>query len=310
MGKNIQEILESISTDILSDNVKKEITEAFNKAVNDAVNSRLELEVNNALIKMDEEHCEKLENLINAIDEDHTKKLKIVVEQIDKDHTKKLRKIINKYENELKKGAERLKNELIDKLDRYLTIYLNKVIPEKDLKEAIENIRAKKIVDQIKELVSLDEDYVSETIKEALIDGKHQIDKLRSDLNKQIKEKIELEQKLNKIQAQLLLERKTRGFSNSKKEFIFKLLENKTPKEIEENFSYVVEMFEKDEESKKEIIKEKAMKNGSVLSASIVQPKSNVLDNNIQPNNNVFDDYYDDDVKSIVENLKKLDQKI
>lgn len=48
----------------------------------------------------------------------------------------------------------------------------------------------------------------------------------------------------------VLLEKKTKGMPSAKKEFIFNLLNDKSSSYIQENFSYVVEMFERGEEEK------------------------------------------------------------
>lgn len=309
MSKKIKEILESISNEILTDEVKTTIQEAFTQAIEDGVKTKVDLEVKNALTKLDEEHSEKLQRLIEAIDADHTIKFKQVVQKIDKDHTEKLIKIVEKYEKELKDGASSLRNELVEKLDKYIEIRLDKTIPVTDLKEAVENIRAKKIVDQIKELVAIDEDFVSENIKSALVDGKSQIEKLRADLNTHLKEKLELESKLNKIQSELILEKKTVGLNDSKKKLVYKLLEGKKPTEIEENFSYVVEMIEKDEADKKEVLKESATSKSKTLSTTVDAPK-NTQKTEIQPKQTVLETVnYDDNVENLVENLKKLDRK-
>jgi hypothetical protein len=54
------------------------------------------------------------------------------------------------------------------------------------------------------------------------------------------------------------LEKKTKGMPNAKKEFIFNLLNDKDASYINENFNYVVEMFERSEEEQSSSLVEEA----------------------------------------------------
>ena len=71
----IKEILQEKAQEILTEETLQQIEEAFNEKVN--------LQVEAALVKQDDEYSNKLENLLEAIDIDHTKKLnKIVLQYI------------------------------------------------------------------------------------------------------------------------------------------------------------------------------------------------------------------------------------
>lgn len=258
--KKIEEILESISSDILSEDTKKAITTTFNEAVDEKVKSQAELMVENELAKLDADHTEKLTKLVEAIDSDHTTKFKTVIQQIDEAHTAKLQKVVAKYETELKEGAEKLRNEIVGKISNFLDLYLAETIPSTQLKEAVENIRARKMINDIKKIVAVDPEFVNENFKEALKDGHDTIEKLRKELNAKIQESMEINQKYLDIQSQLILEKKTQNLPEAKKQYVTKLLEGKKPDEIEKNFNFVLEMFKKDEAEKVEVLKEQAAK--------------------------------------------------
>ncbi|KAF2377249.1 hypothetical protein BSN82_17895, partial [Acinetobacter baylyi] len=90
-------------------------------------------------------------------------------------------------------------------------------------------------------------EYINEGVKEALVNGKSTIDKLKSQLNESIKENIKINQDLKTAQASLILEQKTHNLPQRKRDYVARLLGNKDAEYIAENFNYVVEMFEKDE---------------------------------------------------------------
>lgn len=271
--QKIEDILKSISNDILTEEVKSSIAKMFTEAVEEKVQAQSKLIVENELSKMDTEHTTKLEKLVEAIDTDHTSKFKAVIQQIDEAHTAKLKKVIAKHETDLKEGAEKLRGELITKVSNYLDLYLAESIPADQLKEAVENIRARKMLNEIKKIVAIDPEFISENFKEALKDGHTTIEKLRGELNDRIKESVGINQKLMETQAALIMEQKTRGLPENKKQFVTRLLEGKKPEEIEANFKFVLEMFDRDETDKIETAKVTATAKAKVVAQKVDVPK-------------------------------------
>jgi len=245
---NIKALLEKIDKDILSEETASAIAEAFEVAVNEKVDSRIKLEVENATSKIDEDHAEKLQKLLEAIDTDHTGKLEKVVEAINLDHTEKLEKLTAYFRNALNEKADDFSNKMIDQVSNFLDITLEKLIPQDQLNEAVSNTYARKQLDKIRGLVGIDPDHVNDSIKGTISEGKEKIDELNEKLNESYKENETLLGKIKSIEAKSVLEEKTVGMPSVKKDFIFKLLNDKDSSYIQENFNYVVEMFERSEE--------------------------------------------------------------
>ena len=112
---------------------------------------------------------------------------------------------------------------------------------------------------------------MSESVKEAVVDGKTQIDKLTADLNILKKENNLLKEAYGKQTANLLLETKTAGLPQSKKDYLVKILGDKSPKFIEENFNYTVTLFNKKEKERLSVLKEEAYKTRKVKTDAPVQ---------------------------------------
>lgn len=303
MSKKIEEILQSISNEVLTEDVKTAIAKSFNESVEEKAKNQAQLIAENELDKMDADHSAKLQKLVEAIDEDHTNKFKTVVQKIDKAHTAKLTKIIEKYETELKNGADKLRGDLVAKMSNYLDLYLEETIPNGQLKEAVENIRSRKMIEEIKKIVAIDPEFISENFKDALKDGHDTIEKLRGELNGKIKESVDINQQLINTKAQLIMEQKTKDLPDNKKKFVVKLLEGKKPEDIEANFNFVLEMYDHDEADKVSAVRESATSKAQTLTNKIDVPKSVLIENHIQPKEQ---DSTTDGVESYLEELKNI----
>jgi len=282
----IKNILNEQFKDLISEETLNELENTFQQAVEEKANQKIELEKENVRQKLDESYTEKLQTLIEKIDVDHSAKLKKLVEAIDTDHAVKLQKlvkgidkkytgmlkqVVEKYENQMSAEAKSFQERLVEEVSNYLDLYIDKALPKDQISEAVDNIRAANQIKQIRQIVGITEEFVDGEIKEALVDGKKTIDSLRSELNSVLKENADLTLKKNKAEAFILLEKKTAELPSAKKNFINKLLGNKSPEYIEENFSYVVDMFEKESQEEVELIKE-SVKEETTKTASVDRP--------------------------------------
>jgi hypothetical protein len=244
---NIAAILKNIDPNVLTEETATAIAEAFESAVNEKVSNRIGLELEKALNEQDQDHAAKLKTLVEAIDKDHTSKLQTVVESININHASKLQKLVNYYRSAINEKAQSFSNKIVEEMSNYLDLYLDKVIPQEQLSEAVANISAKQQLEQIKQIISFDPSSLNENFKQLVIDGKTKIDSLQAKLNESYKENIELNEEIKLTKASLLIEQKSKGLPAAKKDFIAKILGDKTPEYINENFNYVVDMFERED---------------------------------------------------------------
>jgi len=267
MSQDISTILKEATKDLLSEETLK----AISTAVEQKAEEKVSLAVEAALVQQDEEYSAKLEKVLEALDADHTAKLQKIVariddvhskqfatalKKIDEDHSAKLTKLVKLYENALGKNAEEFKKTVVENVSSYLELYIDKAIPAQQIHEATQNTRNSKIVEEIKRLVSLDETFVNESVKEALLDGKKQIDEANAKAVEASKSAQLLNEKVQKLEANLLLEKKSSTLPANKKSYVQRVLAEKDAKFINENFNYVLEMFDKREEENLEMLKE------------------------------------------------------
>ena len=268
---DFKQILKEQFKDLITEETLTVVHEAFEAAVNDKAEQRAELQVEAAITKIDEDHTAKLQTLVESIDADHTTKLQKLVEaidfdhaiklkkvltKIDEEHTAKLQQVIEKYETTLNEEAESFRTRLVDEVSNYMDLYLEKVVPTEQVNEAVENIRSRKVLEQIRQLVGINEEFVDSEVKEALLDGKNTIDSLKKELNEALKANTKLNHELSKAEATMLLESKTKELPEAAKNYVGNLLKGKSPEYIQENYQYVVEMFEKEISEQEETAKE------------------------------------------------------
>ena len=280
---NIKAILEKFDKSVLSEEAASAIAEAFETAVNEKVESRTKLEVESAVSKIDEDHATKLQKLLEAIDTDHTQKLEKVVDAITENHTEKLEQIASYYRKALNEKANQFSEKIISELSNYLDLYLDKVIPQSQLDEAVANTYARKKLNAIREMVGVDKEFIDENIKNSINEGKEKIDELNQKLNEAYKENEVLLEKIKIGETQSLLEEKTKGMPSTKKDFIVKLLNDKDSSYVQENFNYVVEMFERGEEETSTELAEEAKQKAVSRDAKVLPSK--VVTESVAPSN-------------------------
>ena len=252
---DIKQILKEATDGALNDEVLSEIETVFESKVNDKV----ELHVEDALNRQDEMYTEKLTELVEKIDVDHSDKLQRVVEAIDSDRANKLKMVIEKYESEINESASGFQSDLVENISNYLDVYLEEKIPTDTISEAVKNTKAVKVLEGLRNHLAVDSALEKESIKEAVIDGKNQINEASSKLEFVAEENAVLKEQLDQIKSDLLFEQKTVKLDERAKKYMAKQLKGKGYDFISENFDYTLKLFNKKESGRLESLKEEAL---------------------------------------------------
>ena len=181
-----------------------------------------------------------------------------MVEAVDRNNAEKLITVINKYEKDINSSASTFKESLVESISDYLEEYIEESIPADAILEATQNKTAMHVLSNLRQVLAIDSSLMSESVKDAVMDGKTQIDSLSEKLNTVEKENKLLKEAYNKTRADLLIESKTAKLSDKKAEYLRKVLSDKAPKFIEENFEYTAKLFDKKEKERIDVIKEEA----------------------------------------------------
>ena len=256
----------------LPEQAEEVLTEESVQAIETAIEEKIQLSIEAALTSQDELYAEKLQELVGAIDKDHTTKLKKVVKVVDINNANKLINVVKRYEKELTGTANTFKTTLVESISDYLDEYIEESVPTEAIEEATKNRTAREVLSNLRKVLAVDSSLMSESVKEAVMDGKTQIDELTEKVNKFEKENTLLKQAYNKQSSTLILENKTSAMVGKKREYLFKILSDKSPKFIEENFDYTAKLFDRKEKERLSVLKEEAYKTRKVKTDAPVQP--------------------------------------
>ena len=235
-------------------------------AIEKAFTQKLNLHVESALAKQDELYASKLEQLLEAINTDHADKLVKVVEAVDHNNAQKLLTVVKKYEAELNESASTFKQQIVDNISTYLEAYLDETIPTEAIEEATRNKQALAVLEGLRKSLAVDSALMKESIKDAVLEGKQQIDEATQQAQKLATENAQLKKQIDDMNKNLFIESKVAKMPDSKKEYVKKILNDKDLKFVKENFDYVSKLFDKKEAEQLETIKEQAFNNRTVKS--------------------------------------------
>ena len=264
----------------LKDLTPESMTEIQN-AINSKVQDKVKIHVEKALAEQDELYSKKLSQLLEAIDADHSTKLEKVVEAVDVDRAQKLMLVIKKYENLLTEDANNFKSQLVESISDYLDAYLEEAVPADEIKEAVRNKKAITVLENLRSHLAVDAALQKESIKEAILDGRNQINEASNKLESIVAENATLQYELNAIKANLVIEQRTQNLDEQQKKYIKKVFSNKSPEFIKENFDYTLKLFDKKSNKRLEYLKEEALTESSNVDR-VVFEQSETLNESVE----------------------------
>ncbi len=253
-----------MSKEKLPKEIEEVLTNESVEAIETAFKEKLELSVEAALTQQDDLYAEKLETLVASIDKDHATKMERLVEAVDTNNAKKLAKVVSKYETELNEGAVNFKETLVESISNYLEEYVDEVIPAEAIMEATRNKEALNVLHNLRNTLAVDSSLMAENVKTAIVEGKTEIDELKAEIAELKQNNVTLTESYNEAKSAAFLESRTAKFNDKKSAYLKKVLSDKTPRFIEENFEYTARLFDRKEKEQLAVIREEAISNRTV----------------------------------------------
>ena len=243
----------------LPKDIEEVLTNESVEAIETAFKEKLELSVEAALTQQDEMYAEKLEELVGSIDKDHASKMEQIVEAVDTNNAKKLAQVVTKYETELNEGAVEFKETLVESISNYLEEYVMEAIPVGAIEEATQNKEAYNVLANLRNTLAIDSSLMAEGVKTAIVEGKTEIDELKAEIAELKSNNETLTESYNDAKSAAFLESRCAKFNDKKSAYLKKVLNDKSPRFIEENFEYTARLFDRKEKEQLEVIREEAI---------------------------------------------------
>jgi len=253
-----------MSKEQLPKEIEEVLTNESVEAIETAFKEKLELSVEAALTQQDEMYAEKLEELVGNIDKDHASKMEQIVEAVDTNNAKKLAQVVTKYETELNEGAVEFKETLVESISTYIEEYINEAIPTESIMEATQNKEAYNVLASLRNQLAVDSSLMAEGVKTAIVEGKTEIDELKAEIAELKKNNTTLTESYTAAKSAAFLESRTAKFTDKKSAYLKKVLNDKSPRFIEENFEYTARLFDRKEKEQLEVIREEAISQRTV----------------------------------------------
>ncbi len=244
--------------------IEEVLTNESVEAIESAFKEKLELSVEAALTQQDEMYAEKLEELVESIDKDHATKMEQVVEAVDTNNAQKLQQVVSKYETELNQDAVDFKETLVESISNYLEEYVEELVPTEAIMEATRNKEALNVLSNLRNILAVDSSLMNESVKEAIVEGKNEIDELKAELAELKAANETLTESYNDVKRDAFLVERCAQFNEKKAAYLKKVLCDKSPGFIEENFEYTARLFDRKEQEQLEVIREEAISQRTV----------------------------------------------
>lgn len=282
MLKELKTIFESIDKDVLTEDTLNSISDMIEEKVNQKVDERVTLEVESALQTQNDKFKKVTQEALKRIDVDHTTKAKMLVNHLKEDSNNKMMTIHNRYKKLISETAVNHRDSLVESISDFLDMYIEESLPKELVESAAKNTVAMKSIEEARKILGVDEKFMKDNVKEALIDGKMKMDSL-------LKENKELKMKKVVFESKRILAEKTENLPANVTRFVKARLSGKSPQFIEENFQYVIDMFKRQERSEKKAALLSERKNSNVdrnrVADELTKPITENNQGNINPDN-------------------------
>jgi len=187
---------------------------------------------------------ERVDNNVAFILEQKLKEAKLNIYKAVKAKAKDaFMEAINLVRAETQNDAKAFKKDLTEKLSDYLDSTMSKMVPDQIIQEAAEAKHYKTLVEKVKEVIVIDEITKSREVREAVNDANDIMKKLKANNNKLMKEKIRTHKRNKELEAELHLEKKMKGLTDTQRSFVTEALKGKDADEIDELFESTVKLM-------------------------------------------------------------------
>ena len=251
-------------------------------------------------VKLNESQKADLDSFILAVESKMQKQKemavkatkKIVTEHLEEQYKKAFKSILEhqaehaEIATKIQKKVTAIKEskKLARKINNYLDMYVESVLPKKTIVDYDRMQKLEKLTESLKDMLVVDDDAVQKKQKELQesFDAKRkeietQLAKTQVKLNESMGKVLALNKKIDGLKAIELLESKTKDLPSYESEQIKKRFANATTAEIEQNFSKVLESVKdemNEDEKKEETSIEEEVKN-------IIEGEDDVKENDI-----------------------------
>ena len=247
----------------LSDESLKKVEEKLNNIVESKVAERVKVAVDSAEANFDAEANKDLDKLVVKIEEAHKRMALKSMVALKENYNKKLKKVRSYYSNKVQKDAERFTGKLLESVSNYVEARINKAMPYDELKEALRNNTAVKVLESLKNVLGVGsaENYAKSYLKKPILEAKQKLISYSKKCKELQENANELQNKLNESAKELYLEKKLKGLDEDSANFMRRTMKNASIDFIKENFDFALDRHKEKLNEERENLKQRALTN-------------------------------------------------
>lgn len=259
--KNIADLLPTAITNAMSEESLSVLKEEFERLVESKVSERIGIATAAAEAALDEEVNKKCIDLVEKIEEAHKIGLKKVYDFLTEKHAKELRNVRGYYKNQIGREALKFKNQLVESVSRYIDARVDKHIPYRDVKAAVKNETAMRVLESFKGILAVNEAAADESVRAAILEGHSMLKSAKNKANKLQNENVKLQNKIDEMAESYAFERNVSQLDEDTKNFVIRLGKKAGIGYVNENMNYICNLYERKLDQDRKALAVKEMEN-------------------------------------------------
>lgn len=243
--KNIAELLPEAIAKNLSPESMSALKEEFERLVESKVAERLAIATAAAEASLDEEVNKQTTDLIHKIEEAHKIGLEKVVNHLNEKYEANVAKVRNYYKNQLGREALKFKNVLVESVSDFIESRMDKLVPYAEIKAAVKNDSAMRVLESFKNILDVNEASCNTAIRSAIMEGHQMLQEAQAAAATATAEKEAVQKQLDEMAESYAFERNLTQLDEDQKNFMIRMAKKAGVEYVNENMSYINNLYEK-----------------------------------------------------------------
>lgn len=258
-----ESLLPAAIVENLSEESLKKVEEKLNNIIESKVNERVNLAVESAEATFDAEANKDIDKLVVKIEEAHKRMAYKACKTLKENYNKKLNKVRSYYNNKVQKDADKFKNNLVESVSAYIDKQLEKAVPYNELKVAVKNNTAMKVLESLKTVLGVANaaTCAKQYFKKPILEAKQRLISYNKKCKKLTETANNLKNELNESKKHAYLEEKLKGLDEDTANFMRRTMKNASMEFIKENFNFALDRHKEKLNEEKENLRQRALSN-------------------------------------------------
>lgn len=259
--KNIADLLPEAIVNAMSEESLSVLKEEFERLVEAKVAERISIATAAAEASLDEEVNKKCIDLVEKIEEAHKIGLEKVYNHLNEKHESQLNAVRNYYKTQIGREALKFKNVLIESVSRYIDAHVDKFIPYKDVKAAMKNDTAMKVLESFKSILNVNEATTNKAIRSAVLEGHDMLKNAQNKTAALQNKNAKLQKQLDEMAESYAFERNISQLDEDTQNFVIRLAKKGGVGYVNENMDYICNLYERKLDQDRKALAAKEMEN-------------------------------------------------